>query len=236
MSEDQLSRIRGHKIGFVFQFFHLVSRLKARENIELPMMFAGIEVGERRRRIERALEAVGLPQRADHRPEQLSGGERQRVAIARAIVMEPSILLADEPTGNLDTESGNEIVKLIERLNAEGLTLILVTHDPEIGDRARRLIRLRDGRKVSDETNHGPAASVGVRAGSGVGAGDGTVDSAGTGAGGGTRDRAVHSARTGAGDVAGDSAGTGAGDVAGDSAGHETGTGAGSADSPGVDR
>ncbi len=155
MSERELSRIRGHKIGFVFQFFHLIPRLKARENIELPMIFAGIEPRERRRRIDRALDAVGLPERADHRPEQLSGGERQRVAIARAIVMEPSILLADEPTGNLDTDSGNEIVKLIEGLNANGLTLIIVTHDPEIGSRARRLIRLRDGHKVLDEANRG---------------------------------------------------------------------------------
>ncbi len=155
MSERELSRIRGHKIGFVFQFFHLIPRLKARENIELPMLFAGVDPEERKRRIEQALRAVGLPERADHRPEQLSGGERQRVAIARAIVMQPAILLADEPTGNLDTASGDEIVNLIESLNAAGLTLIIVTHDPEIGSRARRLIRLRDGRKVLDETNHG---------------------------------------------------------------------------------
>ena len=177
MGETQLSRIRGHKIGFVFQFFHLVSRLKARENIELPMMFAGIEPRERRRRIEKALEEVGLPQRADHRPEQLSGGERQRVAVARAIVMAPSILLADEPTGNLDTESGNEIVKLIERLNAEGLTLIVVTHDPEIGDRARRLVRLRDGRKVSDETTGRSVGSTAPRSGGGASPASGGIAS-----------------------------------------------------------
>ena len=151
MSDRELSRIRGHKIGFVFQFFHLISRLKARENIELPMLFAGVEPEERSRRVERALREVGLPERADHRPEQLSGGERQRVAIARAIVMQPSILLADEPTGNLDSASGGEVIGLIEKLNAEGLTLIVVTHDPEVGRRARRLIRLRDGEKVSDE-------------------------------------------------------------------------------------
>jgi len=150
MSESQLSRVRGHKIGFVFQFFHLIPRLTARENIELPLLFAGIDPAERRGRIDRALEAVGIPERAAHRPDQLSGGEQQRVAIARAVVMEPSILLADEPTGNLDSTSGNEIVELIEELNREGLTLVVVTHDPEVGGRARRLVRLHDGHLVAD--------------------------------------------------------------------------------------
>lgn len=153
LSETQLSRIRRHKIGFVFQFFHLVPRLTAAGNIELPMIFAGVEPGARRDRIARALEQVGLEERADHRPDQLSGGERQRVAIARAVVMEPAILLADEPTGNLDSASGGEIVELIERMNAEGLTLVVVTHDPEIGRRARRRIRLADGQVVGDDRN-----------------------------------------------------------------------------------
>ena len=151
LSEARLSRVRRHKIGFVFQFFHLVPRLTAAENIELPMVFAGIAPDERRRRIGRALDAVGLGPRARHRPDQLSGGERQRVAIARAVVMEPAILLADEPTGNLDSSSGGEIVALIESMNRQGLTVIVVTHDPQIGGRARRRIRLADGALVADE-------------------------------------------------------------------------------------
>ncbi len=150
LSEAELSRVRRHRIGFVFQFFHLVPRLTAAENVELPMMFAGVEPADRRRRVDRALVAVGLAPRRDHRPDQLSGGERQRVAIARATVMEPAILLADEPTGNLDSRSGGEIVALLERMNGEGLTLIVVTHDAEIGGRARRRVRLQDGRVVGD--------------------------------------------------------------------------------------
>jgi len=142
----------------VFQFFHLVPRLTAAENVELPMIFAGLEPGERRERIERALASVGLAERMDHRPDQLSGGERQRTAIARAVVMEPSILLADEPTGNLDSSSGNEIVELIEEMNAGGLTLVVVTHDPAIGGRARRRVRLKDGELVSDGNEAGPSA------------------------------------------------------------------------------
>ena len=155
MSENELSRIRRHKIGFVFQFFHLIPRLTAAENIEMPMIFAGVEPPERKRRIAWSLDQVGLDDRSDHRPDQLSGGERQRVAIARSVVMEPAILLADEPTGNLDSASGAEIVELIERMNAEGLTLVVVTHDPEIGRRAGRRIRLADGNVVSDEQDGG---------------------------------------------------------------------------------
>ena len=151
LTETELAGIRGHKIGFVFQFFHLVPRLTAAENVELPMVFAGVNPADRRRRIARALEGVGLTERAEHRPDQLSGGERQRVAIARAVVMEPSILLADEPTGNLDSGSGTEIVGLIEAMNAAGLTLVVVTHDPSIGGRARRRIRLVDGAISADE-------------------------------------------------------------------------------------
>jgi putative ABC transport system ATP-binding protein len=148
LSEDDLSTIRRHKIGFVFQTFHLVPRLTAAANVELPMLFAGTERSERRERAARALGAVGLSDRADHRPDQLSGGERQRVAIARAVVMNPSILLADEPTGNLDTAAGGEIVQLLERMNGDGLTLVVVTHNPEIGDRSRMSVRLVDGRRV----------------------------------------------------------------------------------------
>jgi putative ABC transport system ATP-binding protein len=145
LDEQELSLIRRHRIGFIFQSFHLIPRLTAAGNVELPMIFAGYERRDRSQRIERALTAVGLWDRRQHRPEQLSGGERQRVAIARAIVMGPAVLLADEPTGNLDTISGGEVVGLLERMNAGGLTLIVVTHDPAIGRRARRSIRLVDG-------------------------------------------------------------------------------------------
>jgi len=150
LDERELSRIRRHEIGFVFQAFHLVPRLTAAGNVELPMIFAGVARAERKRRAATALEAVGLSDRAHHRPEQLSGGERQRVAIARAIVLEPSVLLADEPTGNLDSASGREVLTLLEGMNASGLTLVVVTHDPDLGDRARRRVRLADGRVVSD--------------------------------------------------------------------------------------
>jgi putative ABC transport system ATP-binding protein len=150
LSEIELSRVRRHKIGFVFQFFHLVPRLTAVQNVELPMIFAGIEPRDRIRRIDTALDAVGLSERRDHRPDQLSGGERQRVAIARAIVMEPAVVLADEPTGNLDSAVGCEIIELLERMNAGGLTLLIVTHDPEVGGRSRRQVRLADGRVISD--------------------------------------------------------------------------------------
>jgi putative ABC transport system ATP-binding protein len=151
MAENELSRLRRHQIGFVFQFFHLVPRLTAAGNVELPMVFAGIPPHERKQRVNQVLEVVGLTPRADHRPDQLSGGEQQRVAIARAVVMSPTLLLADEPTGNLDSTSGREIVNLIERMNQQGLTLIVVTHDPGIGGRARRRIRLSDGVINSDE-------------------------------------------------------------------------------------
>ena len=150
LPEDELAEVRSRKIGFVFQFFHLIPRLTAAENVELPMVLAGIPPAERRERVAKALRAVGLTDRAAHRPDQLSGGQRQRVAIARATVMGPSILLADEPTGNLDRASGHEIIELIERMNREGLTLVVVTHDPEIGQRARRILKLVDGRISSD--------------------------------------------------------------------------------------
>ena len=150
LDDAALAEVRSRKIGFVFQFFHLVPRLTAAANVELPMMLAGIRPPERRQRAASALAAVGLTERADHRPDQLSGGQRQRVAIARATVMKPSILLADEPTGNLDRASGNEIIDLLERMNREGLTLLVVTHDPEVGHRARRIVQLVDGRIVRD--------------------------------------------------------------------------------------
>ncbi len=158
LTEDQLSRLRRHQIGFVFQFFHLVPRLTAAGNVELPMVFAGIAPEERRQRVEKALDVVGLTARATHRPDQLSGGEQQRVAIARAVVMSPALLLADEPTGNLDSVSGREIVNLIEGMNRQGLTLIVVTHDPKIGERARRQIHLADGEIVSDDRIDGATA------------------------------------------------------------------------------
>ena len=145
LSDDELSLVRQKHIGFVFQSYHLVPRLTAQGNVELPMLFAGIQRAERAGRAAKALERVGLSERALHTAEQLSGGERQRVAIARAVVMGPSVLLADEPTGNLDSASGGEILKLLEEMNAGGLTLVVVTHDPALGRRARHRVRLVDG-------------------------------------------------------------------------------------------
>jgi putative ABC transport system ATP-binding protein len=156
LDEAGLCRVRQRKIGFVFQSFHLVPRLTAAANVELPMVFAGVPRAERQERVREALSAVMLIPREGHRPSQLSGGERQRVAIARAVVMRPSILLADEPTGNLDSASGAEVLELIEGLNARGLTLIVVTHDPAVGSRARRLVRLADGAVVEDTAQAGP--------------------------------------------------------------------------------
>jgi putative ABC transport system ATP-binding protein len=150
MNDDELASVRQKKIGFVFQTFHLVPRMSAFENVELPMVLAGLPPAERREKVAAALERVSLSGRVEHRPDQLSGGERQRVAIARAIVMQPAILLADEPTGNLDSHSGMEIVDIMETLNRQGLTLIVVTHDPAIGERASRQIRMKDGRIVGD--------------------------------------------------------------------------------------
>jgi len=145
-SDDELARIRRHNIGFVFQFFHLIPRLTAAENIEMPLLLAGISRNERQRKVSEALAAVNLSDRADHKPNQLSGGQLQRIAIARAMIMRPPILLADEPTGNLDSQSGREIVGLLETLNEQGVTLFIITHDPELGKRAKRQIRIVDGR------------------------------------------------------------------------------------------
>ncbi|HLS80987.1 MAG TPA: ABC transporter ATP-binding protein [Steroidobacter sp.] len=150
LSDDELALMRGRKIGFVFQSFHLVPRMTAFENIELPMVLAGEPAAQRRRRVTELLDSLSLADRAHHRPNELSGGQRQRVAIARAMVMKPTVLLADEPTGNLDHASGAEVLNAIESLNAAGITLLVVTHDIEVGDRARRRIRMRDGRIVED--------------------------------------------------------------------------------------
>ena len=151
LSEERLARIRQHAVGFVFQSYHLIPRMTAARNVELPLILAGIEPAERRERVAAALEAVGLRARAGHRPDQLSGGERQRVAIARAMILRPRILLADEPTGNLDTRMGEEIMRILEGLHADGLTIVLVTHDPQVAARAQRILRMCDGRVVQEE-------------------------------------------------------------------------------------
>jgi putative ABC transport system ATP-binding protein len=161
LGERARSAIRRYKIGFVFQAFHLVPRLTAAHNVELPMLFAGVSLGERRKRVTKALDAVGLLDRKDHRPAQLSGGEQQRVSIARAIVMDPAVLLADEPTGNLDSRTGGEVISLLEGLNAAGRTLVIVSHDLAFAQRARRQLKLSDGVIVSDtrSATSVPAAS-----------------------------------------------------------------------------
>lgn len=151
LDDDELARIRRENIGFVFQFFHLIPRLTAAENVELPLILAGEPPEARRDRVEQALRSFDLLDRAHHRPEELSGGQRQRTAIARAIIMQPGVLLADEPTGNLDQASGRQVVSLLEELNGSGVTLIVVTHDADIGHRARRRLRLVDGRVVQDD-------------------------------------------------------------------------------------
>lgn len=147
-SDQARSLLRRHRIGFVFQFFHLLPRLTAQGNVELPMLFAGVPREQRHARAAQALAGVGLSPRAAHRPDQLSGGERQRVAIARAVVMAPALLLADEPTGNLDRHAAGEVMELLEGMNRQGLTLVVVTHDPAVAARARRVLRLDDGRLV----------------------------------------------------------------------------------------
>ena len=151
---EEQARVRRERIGFVFQSFHLVPRLTAAENIALPMVLAGIALAERKARVEQALDDYGLTNRADHRPNQLSGGQRQRVAIARATIMQPAVLLADEPTGNLDRATGEDVMRLLEELNGKGVTLIVVTHDGALGARARRQLRMEDG-----ELRHDSAAA-----------------------------------------------------------------------------
>ena len=152
LSDERQSYVRREKIGFVFQFFHLVPRLSAAENVELPLMLAGVPAEDRAPVVSRLLREFGIAPRARHRPAQLSGGERQRVAIARAMVMQPAAILADEPTGNLDQATGKEVIHLLEELNVRGVALILVTHDPALAQRARRRIHMLDGRIDSDST------------------------------------------------------------------------------------
>ena len=151
LSETEQARVRRERIGFIFQSFHLIPRLTAAENIELPLLLEGIAATERKQRVQAALEQTGLIERAAHRPAELSGGQRQRVAIARATILNPAVLLADEPTGNLDHKTGAEVVALLEKLHHQGTTVIVVTHDRELGGRAHRRIQMRDGEIVEDE-------------------------------------------------------------------------------------
>lgn len=153
LAPDEQAKVRSERIGFIFQSFHLVPRLTAAANIELPLILAGMPAAERTKRVAQALKEYGLVDRAQHRPNELSGGQRQRVAIARATVQRPAVLLADEPTGNLDRVTGEEVVRLLEALNAQGMTLIVVTHDHALGARARRQIKMEDGVIVSDITH-----------------------------------------------------------------------------------
>ena len=152
IGEERQSSTRRGRIGFVFQFFHLIPRLTAAENVELPLVLGGVEPSERSATVKRLLEEFGIAPRARHRPDQLSGGERQRVAIARAMVMNPAVILADEPTGNLDQTTGREVIHLLERLNERGVALVMVTHDASIGSRARRRIGVLDGRIDTDSS------------------------------------------------------------------------------------
>jgi putative ABC transport system ATP-binding protein len=158
LSDDELARVRNREIGFVFQTFNLLPRATALHNVELPLVYAGVRARERRDRAVEALERVGLGHRMDHRPNELSGGQRQRVAIARALVNRPSILLADEPTGNLDSATSEEIMRVFADLHAAGQTVIMVTHEPDIAARAERVVVLRDGRVESDRLARGAAA------------------------------------------------------------------------------
>lgn len=151
LGDAALARIRNHKIGFVFQNFHLLARYSALQNVELPLVYAGVPARERRERASAALTRLGLGDRLRNRPNELSGGQKQRVAIARAIVMQPSLIMADEPTGALDTRTSREIMRLFQELNRTGMTLIIVTHEPEIAACCQRIIRTSDGRIVSDE-------------------------------------------------------------------------------------
>ncbi len=155
LDDDELAVLRNQKIGFVFQGFHLLPRTTAMENVELPLVYRGMPAKERRERCQKALTSVGLGHRLDHHPAQMSGGEQQRVAIARALVTQPSILLADEPTGNLDTKTTLEVMRILQGLNDKGLTILLVTHEPEIALYTKRLLTFRDGRIVRDDQVNG---------------------------------------------------------------------------------
>jgi putative ABC transport system ATP-binding protein len=153
LSKRRLADLRNREIGFVFQQFNLLPRISAHRQVELPLFYAGIPSRKGREMAHKALALVGLAERASHRPEELSGGEQQRVAIARALVNQPGLLLADEPTGALDSKTGDEVLDLIDRLQAQGLTVIVVTHDPQVAQRAQRVITLSDGKVISDEEN-----------------------------------------------------------------------------------
>jgi putative ABC transport system ATP-binding protein len=153
LDENARARLRREQIGFVFQSYHLIPRLSARENVEMPLMLAGIPAKKRRSSVDDILEKLGIAHRAHHLPNQLSGGERQRVAIGRSIIMQPAIILADEPTGNLDSRSGAEVTEILESLNRDGITLLIVTHDNSMGERARRRVRMIDGTIASDQTD-----------------------------------------------------------------------------------
>lgn len=153
LDENERARLRREQIGFVFQSYHLIARLTARENVEMPLMLAGVPANKRHEQVQGILEKLGIARRAHHLPNQLSGGERQRVAIGRSIIMQPAILLADEPTGNLDSRSGAEVTDILENLNREGLTLLIVTHDNSMGNRAGRRIRMTDGAVTSDQND-----------------------------------------------------------------------------------
>jgi putative ABC transport system ATP-binding protein len=159
LDEARRARVRGQRIGFVFQAYNLLPRSTAYKNVELPLVYAGVRVNERRRRVLDALAEVGLSDRADHHPTQLSGGEQQRVAIARALVVRPSVVLADEPTGNLDSASAEEVLTVLERLNDQGATIVVVTHSEEVAERASRIVRLSDGLVVADEPVDHPVAA-----------------------------------------------------------------------------
>lgn len=150
-SDNDLADIRNKRIGFIFQSYNLLSRVDAASNVELPLIYRGMAAGERRARSIRALESVGLSKRSQHKPNEMSGGEQQRVAVARAIVGDPKVILADEPTGNLDSRSGEEIMVIFQQLHEQGITIVLVTHDPDIARHSERIISLRDGRIISDE-------------------------------------------------------------------------------------
>ncbi len=162
MSDDQLARVRNKEIGFVFQTFNLLPRATALHNVELPLVYAGIPSDERKRKAKEALERVQLEHRMDHRPNELSGGQRQRVAIARALVNNPSMLLADEPTGNLDSATSEEIMRVFEELANQGQTVIMVTHEPDIASHARRVVVLRDGLISTDDRREAFAARMGM--------------------------------------------------------------------------
>jgi putative ABC transport system ATP-binding protein len=164
LNDDELARIRNREIGFVFQTFNLLPRADALHNVELPLVYAGLKHEERRNRAREALTLVGLGDRMKHRPNELSGGQRQRVAIARALVNKPSIILADEPTGNLDSRTGEEIMVAFENIWKQGNTVILVTHEPDIADHARRVVRMKDGRVEDDRVNPNPRAASGAAA------------------------------------------------------------------------